>query len=294
MRKTLLALAIPALMAAGPEIGDAPLCKVGFLQIVSPDAVTMRAEQCRAVAKQTKAAWDFDADQMRWAHPAEMESPLTLRLLSVDRMKSEHPGVIGFAKGRDLFVVSLSILSDPFANGTLAHELAHIQAKRALGKRSEQRLVPRYFLEGHGNRMGLAYRDQLRVANHDYDARKARQIAKLTANETKIILTDDSYGSGDKKKDDIMESMGIFFVEYLRLRHQGKGEADILPRMGRVFEAVGSGQSYQNAFREQFKASVDEIVADIVAFMARTESLPKERLKGTRYEEFLKLSSSSN
>ena len=63
-----------------------------------------------------------------------METPLTLRLLSVDRMKAEHAGVLGYAKGRDLFVVSASVLNDPFANGTLAHELAHIQAKRALAR----------------------------------------------------------------------------------------------------------------------------------------------------------------
>jgi hypothetical protein len=289
MKRTLLSLVIPALIAAGPGTGDTALCREGFLQIVSPDASNLRAEQCRAMATQTMAAWSFVADQMRWADPAAMESPLTLRLLSVERMKSEHPGVLGFAKGRDLFVVSLSILSDSFSNGTLAHELAHIQAKRALGKLSERRLVPRYFIEGHGNRMGLAYRDHLRIANHDYDARKARQIAKLTADEAKIILTDDGYGAGDKKKEDLMESRGIFFVEYLRVRNIGKSGPDVLPRMGRVFEAVGTGKSYPSAFRAQFGASVDEVVSEIVAFMARTESVPEDRLKGTRYEEFLKL-----
>ena len=289
MKRILSSLAVLVLiMAAGASAGDQPLCRAGFLQVVSPDALSVGADQCRAVTKQTMAAWNFVANQMHWANPSEMESPLTLRLLSAARMKAEHAGVLGFAKGRDLFVVSASVLDDPFANGTLAHELAHIQAKRALGKFAEQHLVPRYFIEGHGNMMGLAFRDHLRVANHDYDVRKARQMAKMTADEARIILTDDSYGSGDKKNEDKMESMGIFFMEYLRVQHHGKGIPDVLPRIGRIFEAVGMGQSYQSAFQEQFRASVDEVVAQIVAFMARTESLPADRLKGTRYEGFLK------
>ena len=132
-------------------------------------------------------------------------------------------------------MVSASVLDDPFANGTLAHELAHIQAKRALGKLSERRLVPRYFIEGHGNIMGLAYRDHLHVTKHDYDVSKASQMAKITADETRTILTDDTYGAGDTKKLDKMEAMGIFFVEYLRVRLHGKAIPDVLPRMGRVF-----------------------------------------------------------
>ena len=202
-------------------------------------------------------------------------------------MKTEHPGVLGFANGRDLFVVSASVLDDPFANGTLAHELAHIQAKRALGKLSERRLVPRYFIEGHGNIMGLAYRDHLHVTKHDYDVSKARQVTKFTADEARTILTNDNYAAAEKANVDKMEAMGIFFVEYLRVRLHGKGVPDVLPRMGRVFELVGAGKTYQSAFQEQFQTSVDKVVADIVAFFGRTQSAPAARLKGTRYEEFL-------
>jgi len=288
MRKALSSIGLPfVLVAAGALAGDRSLCNEGFLQVVTPDELSVSADQCRAVAKQTMAAWRFVADQMRWAKPSKMEYPLTLRLLSVDRMKTEHAGVLGFARGRDLFVVSASVLDDPFANGTLAHELAHIQAKRTLGKLSEKNLVPRYFIEGHGNRMGLAYRDHLRVTTHDYDVRKARQIMKFTADEARTILTDDSYGTGDKKNEDRMEAMGIFFVEYLRVRLHGKGISDALLRMGRVFELVGSGETYQSAFQEQFRTSVNEAVAEIVAFVRRTESAPATRLKGTRYEPFL-------
>lgn len=280
----LLALTLLFVAKGGTANGQA-LWREGFLQIVSPDALSM--DQCKAVWRQTMAAWKFDLSQMHWTNSTDMETPLTLRLISVDRMKAEHAGVLGYAHGRDLFVVSTSVLDDPFANGTLAHELAHIQAKRALGKLSEKHLVPRYFIEGHGNILGRAYRDHLRITKHDYDARKARQIMKFTADEARTILTDDSYGTTDRKEEDKMESMGIFFVEYMRVRHRRTGIPDVVPRMARVFELVGSGKSYESAFKEQFGASVEGVVSDIVAFMRRPASAPGERLKGTRYEKFV-------
>jgi len=271
----------------GKPANDRPLCNEGFLHVVSPDALSVSVDQCRAVAKQTMAAWRFDKTRMRWTDLTEMEKPLTLRLISVNRMKTEHAGLLGFARGRDLFVVSAAVLDDPFANGTLAHELAHIQAKRALGKVSEEHLVPRYFIEGHGNIMGRAYRDYLGVAKHNYDAAKARQILKFTGEEARTILTDNSYGGRGTKEMDKMEAMGIFFVEYLRVRLHGGGVPDAVERMGRVFELVGRGETYQSAFQQQFGASVDRVVTEIVNFIRRTQSNPAERLRGTRYQQFV-------
>lgn len=281
----LLALALPLAIGSAPA-ADSSLCQDGFLQIVSPDAQSVSVGQCTAVEKQTMAAWKYDAEQMRWADVPGMEKPLTMRLLSLERMKREHPGLLGFARGRDLFVVSTSVLDDPFANGTLAHELGHIQAKRALGRFSEAGLVPRYFIEGHGNSLGRAYRDQLGVARHDYDVRKARQIMKFTAEEARTILTDDSFGKTDKAEMDRMESMGIFFVEYLRTRCYPGGAANVFAGMAGVFESVGRGKTYASAFREQFGATVEQVVSDIVTLVERTASHPAARLKGTHYEEF--------
>ncbi len=280
----LLAVMFSVALAGVPtslSAADRTLCDVAFLHVVSPDAERVTGEQCRTVANQTLAAWRFDADQMRWSDAATLESPLTLQLLSVARMKTEHAGLLGFAYGRDSFVVSLAVLTDPFSNGTLAHEIAHIQAKRAMGRRSERHLVPRYFIEGHGNCLGRLYRDHLGIAKHDYDAGKARQILGMAAVEAQTILTDDTYGVGDTKRLDRMEALGIFFVEYLRTK---KGLPDAPARMGRVFESVGHGETYAAAFRQQFGASIHQIVDEIVALFARTASSPAERLKGTRYE----------
>lgn len=284
-RISLSLLMLLAAVAAWPA-DDHPLCRQGFLRIVTPDDLGVTQDQCRAVAKKIMAAWTFDADVMQWADRGATESTLTLRLLGAARMKAEHPGLLGFAHGRDQFVVSTAVLDDPFANGTLAHELGHIQAKRALGELSEKRLVPHYFVEGHGNLLGRLFRDHLGVTRHDYDAGKARQVMKLNPDEARTILTDNSYGAGDTKALDKMEALGIFFVEYLRVRLDGKGVPDALTRMGRVFEAVGRGGSYAQAFQEQYGEAVDRVVDRIVEFFKRTADHPAERWKGTRYEAF--------
>ena len=280
------AFAVPLFLAA-PGTGraeDRALCRQAFLQVTSPDPVSSHV--CKEVASQVMAAWRFDLEQMQWPDVSEMETPLTLQLLSVERMKTEHAGLLGFARGRDLFVVSERVLDDPFANGTLAHELAHIQARRALGTPTEAPRIPRYFLEGHGNFLGRSYRDHLGISKRDYDASMARAIASFTPKETRAILTDDDWAGKDPKRIGRMEAAGIFFVEYLRVRHRG-GVPDVLRRMGHVFGDVGRGTTFEHAFEHQFQASVDRVVADVVALVEHTASHPEARLRGTRYGSFL-------
>ena len=90
LRTSLVIVVIPFLLfAANAQVSDQNLCKEGFLQVVTPDALSVSTNQCRAVAKQTMAAWRFDAEQMHWTNPSATEYALTLRLLSVARMKAE-------------------------------------------------------------------------------------------------------------------------------------------------------------------------------------------------------------
>jgi hypothetical protein len=273
-------LALPFLLGAK---GDAPkedvLFRDGFIEIVSPDSLSI--DQCRRVAKMTWAAWNFDLNQMNWRPSIDMNRPLTLRLLSIESMKSRHPGVLGFAKAGNLFVVSTAVLSDPLAKGTLAHELGHIQAHRALGGKK----VPPYFIEGHGRSMGTAYRRHLGVPKTKYDAAAARVVAKLTASEARLILTTGrDYFRGDNHKTNKMENFGLFFVEYLRVQ---RGIPDAVARMGRVFELVGGGETYESAFQQTYGVSLNQVIAEITAFMARTQSSPVKRLKGTLFEKNL-------
>jgi hypothetical protein len=146
---------------------------------------------------------------------------------------------------------------------------------------------PHYFLEGQANLLGRDYRDDLKVADHKYDAAKAREIADISAAEAKTIYSDNTYGVASKntKQIDLMEAMGIYFAEYLRVRYRG-GIPEVLPRIGRIFEAVGRGVSYEAAFQKEFGSTVGQVTSEIVVFIDRTVSNPGERLKGTRYAEF--------
>ncbi len=84
-----------------------------------------------------------------------------------------------------------------------------------------------------------------------------------------------------------MEAMGVFFVEYLRVRHGGRGIPDAFARMGRVFDLGAGGETYESAFKRAYGASVDQVISEITDFIAQTESDPAERLKGTYYEGLL-------
>jgi len=270
----------------GQTATDRFLCRNGFMQVVSPDAGKISQAQCKAIADQAMAAWRFDSGEIQWSNVAELEKkPLTFRLLSVSRMKQEHPGRYGFTKGRDLFVVSLAVLDDPFAQGTLAHEIAHIQAARAMATDTWGAMVPRYFVEGHGNALGRAYRDRLHVAKHAYDSHMAHKIMNMPADQARLLLTDRTYASAKDQTDNV-EAMGIFFVEYLRVRGRRQGVRDVIPRISRVFESLGRGESFDSAFRKQFGEAVERTIAEIVSLMKRTASAPAERLNGTLYEEF--------
>ena len=81
-----------------------------------------------------------------------------------------------------------------------------------------------------------------------------------------------------------MECMGVYFVEYMRTRHHGKGIPDMVPKMGRVFELVGRGKSYGQAFKQIYGVWASVVASDIVELFKRTESNPAERYRGTRFE----------
>lgn len=283
----LVLLALPFLLGAEDHAAkEQVLFREGVLEIVSPDSLSI--DQCRRVAKMALAAWKFDLNQMRWAHPAEVERPLTLRLVSAERLKKEHPGLRAMASWNgNLFTMRTNLVDDPTGNLTIAHELGHIQAFRVLGQRKHS--VPLYFIEGHGLIMNRLYADHLRIPDSGGWVNNLRTIMSLSAKEARIILTDDSYYNNEKdpKKTFKMECMGVYFVEYMRVRYHGKGIQDMVPRMGRVFERVGRGETYEQAFEQTYGISVNQAVSEVVASFERTEAHPAERLKGTRFEALL-------
>jgi hypothetical protein len=58
--------------------------------------------------------------------------------------------------------------------------------------------------------------------------------------------------------------------------------------MGRVFELVGRGKTYEQAFKQAYGLSLDRTVSEIVTYFKQTESNPSDRIKGTRFEAYLR------
>lgn len=283
----LLVFPIP-LLRAGGQSADRLICKQGFLRVVSPDGATM--EQCKLAVQKAAAAWKFDMEVMRWAHPEGMDAPFTLRLISPDRMKEEHcEGTRAFtAAGGVRIDLRLDILDAPGLDVTIAHELGHVQMHRALGKSPQAGTIPHYFLEGHGLMMNMLYGESLHRDQKSISSREAKVIMALAPEELQTYLTDGAYYQKGTPKEQAdrtfkMECIGVYFVEHLRTR---KHIPDAIPRIGQLFEALGRGQTYDQAFAHVYGFSVKRAASELVAEFKRTQSHPADRLKGTRYESF--------
>jgi hypothetical protein len=187
---TLILLALPLSIVAISEQSDEPILHHdGFLEVVSPDGATR--EQGRELAKQVRAAWNFDLSVMHWSHPEDMERPLKLRLVSHDRMKREHGGARATASSSgNKFTVDMNLIGDESIERTFAHELGHVQMFRVLGKYSEGGRVPHYFLEGHGQMLNQLYSDHLGQDASGPGARFVKTFMLFTADEAHEILTD--------------------------------------------------------------------------------------------------------
>lgn len=272
----LLFFALPLLFGAkGKKPEDPVLYKEGFIQVVSPDKVS--AAECKDAVKIAMAAWQFDLSVMRWEYTKEMNRPLTLRVFSADRIKKNVRASASYNGNR--FTMNSSILRDRSGPLTCAHELGHIQAYRVLGKRVDS--VPEYFLEGHGLILNRLYADHLRASSPKDWTGNIRTVMSLSPDEARVILTDRSYSRDNMFK---MECMGVYFVEYMRTRVNGRGIPDMVPKMGRVFELVGRGKTYGQAFKQVYGVWASDVASEIVDLFKRTQETPTERYKGTRFE----------
>ena len=137
------------------------------------------------------AAWKFDLGVMQWEHPEKMEKPLSVRVISDDRMKRDHgAGTRAWTQSTGVrFDIRLSLVGDPGMDVTIAHELGHVQAFRVLGKILRAEL----FTKGHGLMMNLLYADHLGLEHHKLLADQARTFRSFTAEEARAILTNEEY-----------------------------------------------------------------------------------------------------
>jgi hypothetical protein len=248
-----------------------------LVEMTSADAIPR--DVCRTAAERIREAWEFDLREMRWQNPGIGRKKIVVRLIAPEKLTADHHGLRAVTAPDGIHIKLRSDLLETEGGRyrTVPHELGHVQAFRALGKRS----TPFYFMEGHGLILGHLFAEAHGKLK-DGNVENTKTLRKLGPEEVRTILTDNSYSNGEKDADRTfkMECMGLFFVEYLRARHGGRGIPDMVPKMGQVFDRVGRGEKYPDAFRKVYGFSVDKAVDELVDLFKQTKDDPDRRFEG--------------
>jgi len=213
-------------------------------------------------------AFAFVTEAAAWKDRALLTAqPLKFSVLGDPALK-----VLGYAQGPNLMVMKDAYMDNPLSEGTLAHELAHIQDFRQLrGQR-----MPSFMFEGRALTIGQAYRVHIGQPLGDYDRQMARSAATFTP-EQAIALLENYRGRGWDN-----QAVGTVVVEFMRVRWNG-GIKDINSRLSRMVERIAGGREFDAAFQDEFKASADAFAEAFMGFLRATQGNPQERLRGTMW-----------
>lgn len=236
-----------------------------FLEIYADHPVD-RA-RCQAIAERVVKVYAFLEQRESWRNPALLRArPLQFRL--VQNLK-----VLGYAQGPNLMVVKDAYLDDPLSEGTLAHELTHIQDFRQL----QGVPLPSFLLEGRALTNGHAYRMSLGQEPNRYDRQMAGSAVRFTAAQADLLLDDDRGRGWDN------QAIGTVLVEFMRTRWNG-GVPDLHPKLARMIEMMAQGVELEAAFQKVFGTSVLALGDAFDKFLTATQGDPAARLQGTMWQ----------
>jgi hypothetical protein len=250
------------------------------LTIAVVTEASLPAADERAMVARVRAAFGFALRACGWSRPdAIAAAPLELHVAALPR------GTLARTTGPGVFSVDSNGLHREDLDGVLAHELTHLQDFRVAG--GGLRTIPRYLVEGRALGIGRAYRSSLAICGSDLE--RARAIEALTGEQAAEALR--SFRDGDglrlaKRTGNVFRWMavGVFFVEFLRVRAHGTGWPDAMARLSRTWERVGQGETFDRAFAAEFAQSLRSLEEEFVAFVASTEKDSADRLRGTAYD----------
>lgn len=235
-----------------------------FIQIWSDH--TLDQDRSEWIAERVYDAYEFVSEQEAWRDEDILWStPLQVRVV-----RSIRSGVLGYAQPPNVFVVEDDYLDNPLSEGTLAHELTHVQDGRQLRGAK----LPSFVLEGRALTNGHEYRMALGQDENDYDRQMAESAAGFTSADADAIL-DEFYDVGWK-----MQAMGTFLVEYMRTTWNGRGVPDIHPRLSRMIETMAGGVDVEAAFETEFGVPATALLESFGEFLDRTQNDPAGRLQG--------------
>ena len=238
-----------------------------FLEIYSDHEVD--PARCKAVSDRVIKAYDFITRQESWHNPSILHAkPLQFRLLG-GSMK-----VLGYAQGPNLMVMKDAYMDDPLSEGTLAHELTHIQDLRQL----QGAKLPSFMLEGRALTNGHAYRMYLGQGENSYDHQMAGSAINFTAAQAEILLSE-YRGRGWNN-----QAIGTVLVEFMRTKWNGTGVPDIHPRLARMIERMAQGLEFEAAFQKEFGTKVEALGELFAIHLNQTQHDPQARLRGTIWQ----------
>ena len=165
-------------------------------------------------------------------------------------------------------------LDKPLSEGTLAHELTHIQDLRQLkGKR-----LPSFMLEGRALTIGKAYRTFLGQEPNGYNQQMAGSAMRFTSGQAEQLLNE-YRGQGWNN-----QAIGTVLVEFMRTRWNGNGIAEINVRLSRMIEIMAAGAEFEPAFEKEFGVSALVVGEAFLKHLDATQSDPRARLQGTIWQ----------
>jgi len=240
-----------------------------FLQIYSDHAIDQTS--CKSIVDHILNAYAFVSTQESWSNTIPLAAkPLKVRLTG--ELK-EH--TLGYAHGANLMVIKDKYMNDhPFSEGTLAHELTHIQDSRQL----QGSKLPSYMLEGRASINGHAYRIALGQADNRFDRQMAGSAMRFTSSDAEELLSD-YHGRGWKN-----QVIGAFFVEYMRTKWNGTGISDTHHRLAHMIEIMAKGSKFEMAFQKEFGATFDVFCASFIKYLDDTQNDPRVRLQKTMWQ----------
>ncbi len=245
----------------------------------------LKKEQAQRVLKTIENAYTFDLLQLGWERKGAFGAPLTVAILSTGYMNKHNTFFRGGTFNRALFAMSENFLLNPVYAGVAAHELTHLLVIRNFGDIDGRALGWSALMgEGLANLNGAKFRITTQKSILTDGRVPAKDLdQKMTAADVRKMLS---------LKGDLAENnpfryrAGEQFIEFLRVRLNGKGDKNTITKLGSVLATMAKTHAkFEEQFQKQFGTNLDDAHDQFIQFIGKTEGKPHERFAGTVLRE---------
>ncbi len=251
----------------------------GFVKIVADRPLS--ASQGKRVLDLIERAYEFDIDQLGWKKTGNLAMPMTVAVVSDKWMKAHRLRFMGGSFNSTVFAVRDEMFSNPVYDGVIAHELTHLLVMRQfLGDEARNHGWSAVMGEGMASHNGKRFRlatNQKRYPQHRIPANDIDQT--MTGLDAKQVFSE----TGDVAESNRFRyPVGLQFIEFVRLRLDGKGHSDAIRQFGAmVADMARTHKPFDKEFQEHFGTLLDGAHLQFVQFITSTENNPAARFADT-------------